>query len=143
MKKLTLYTDGASRGNPGDAGIGIVIIDEEGNVVKEISDYIGQTTNNIAEYKALIAGLKEALEMECEEVNVFTDSELMVKQIQGEYQVKNEGLKPLYKEVFELIKEFKKFSICHVRREMNKRADELANEGIDLAISEDEIEVDF
>lgn len=143
MKKLTLYTDGASRGNPGDAGIGIVIIDEEGNIVKEISDYIGQTTNNIAEYKALITGLKEAAELKCEEVSVFTDSELMVKQILGEYQIKNEGIKPLYKEVFELIKEFKKFTITHIKREHNKRADQLANEGIDLALSEDEIEVDY
>ncbi|ADL07698.1 ribonuclease HI family protein [Thermosediminibacter oceani] len=142
MRRLTVYTDGASRGNPGDAGIGIVILDENGNTLKEISDYIGQTTNNIAEYTALVTALKEALEMGCEEIGIFSDSELMVKQINGEYQIKNEGIKRLYAQAMELLKEFKRFSISHIRREQNKRADELANEGIDLAVSEEEI-IDF
>ncbi|TYP54958.1 ribonuclease HI family protein [Thermosediminibacter litoriperuensis] len=139
MKRLTVYTDGASRGNPGDAGIGIVMLDENGNTLKEVSDYIGQTTNNIAEYTALVTALKEALEMGCEEIDIFSDSELMVKQINGEYQIKNEGIKRLHTQVMGLLKEFKKFSINHIRREQNKRADELANEGIDLAVSEEEI----
>lgn len=139
MERLKVYVDGASRGNPGDAGIGIVMLDENGNVVKEMSDYIGQTTNNIAEYTALITALKEALEMGCEEIEVFSDSELMVKQINGQYQIKNEGIKRLYSQVVQLMKEFRSFSINHVRREYNKRADELANEGIDLALGDEEV----
>ncbi|MDK2877939.1 MAG: ribonuclease [Thermoanaerobacteraceae bacterium] len=141
MRKITVFTDGASRGNPGDAGIGIVFIDESGGVVKEISDYIGQTTNNIAEYTALIRALNEAIEMNCDEIDIITDSELMVKQIKGEYQVKNEGIKNLYKQVQDFLKEFKSYSITHVRREQNKRADELANRGIDEALDEEEIEL--
>lgn len=139
MERLKVYVDGASRGNPGDAGIGIVMLDENGNVVKEMSDYIGQTTNNIAEYTALITALKEALEMGCEEIEVFSDSELMVKQINGQYQIKNEGIKRLYSQVVQLMKEFRSFSINHVRREYNKRADELANEGIDMALGDEEV----
>lgn len=139
MKRLKIYVDGASRGNPGDAGIGIVMLDEGGNVVKEICDYIGQTTNNIAEYTALVTAMKEAIEVGCEEIEVFSDSELMVKQIKGEYQIKNEGLKRLYSQVSQLMKEFRSFSINHVKREFNKRADELANEGIDMALGEEEV----
>lgn len=142
MSRLTVYTDGASRGNPGNAGIGIVFIDENNNVIKEINDYIGETTNNIAEYTALVTALREALEMQCDEIKVFSDSELMVKQINKEYQVKNKGLKPLYEEVCSLINEFKSFTIQHIRREHNKRADELANRGIDEAIDEEDIEFD-
>lgn len=138
MNKVTVYTDGASRGNPGHAGIGVVIIDSQGNLLKEISDYIGETTNNIAEYTALLTALKEVQEMEYDEVEVVSDSELMVKQIKGEYQVKNVGLKRLYDQVKEIIKGFKSFSIRHVRRGGNKRADELANQGIDYAIDDDE-----
>ena len=138
MSKVIAYTDGASRGNPGDAGIGILLVDEKDNVIKEISDYIGQTTNNIAEYTALVKALKEALEMNFEGIEVISDSELMVKQINGEYKVKNEGLKPLYKEACELLKEFKSFTVRHVRREYNKKADELANRGIDEALDEEE-----
>nr|PZN05566.1 MAG: ribonuclease H [Bacillota bacterium] len=139
MKRLKIYVDGASRGNPGDAGIGIVMLNEDGNVVKEICDYIGQTTNNIAEYTALVTAMKEAIEVGCEEIEVFSDSELMVKQIKGEYQIKNEGLKRLYSQVSQLMKEFRSFSINHVKREFNKRADELANEGIDMALGEEEV----
>lgn len=141
MKKITAYTDGASRGNPGDAGIGIVFVDENGNVVREIAEYIGQTTNNIAEYTALITALKEAVEMGYEVIEIVSDSELMVKQLNGEYQVKNEGIKPLHKEAGELLKEFKQYSIRHVRREQNKRADELANQGINEALDEQEIDI--
>jgi ribonuclease HI len=141
MKRITAYTDGASRGNPGDAGIGIVFVDENGNVIREIAEYIGQTTNNIAEYTALITALKEAVEMGYEVIEIVSDSELMVKQLNGEYQVKNEGIKPLHKEASELLKEFKQYSIRHVRREQNKRADELANQGINEALDEQEIDI--
>ena len=115
MSKATAYTDGASRGNPGNAGIGILFVDEKGDIIKEICEYIGQTTNNIAEYTAMVTALKEAIEMNFEEIEIISDSELMVKQINGEYQVKNEGLKPLYKEACELLKEFKKYTVRHVR----------------------------
>ncbi|WP_213975801.1 ribonuclease HI family protein [Tepidanaerobacter acetatoxydans] len=136
MSKVIAYTDGASRGNPGNAGIGVLLMDENQNVIKEISEYIGETTNNIAEYTAMITALKEALEMDCDEIEVISDSELMVKQINKEYQVKNEGLKPLYKEICKLLEEFKSYTVRHVRRENNKRADELANRGIDEALDE-------
>lgn len=134
MKKIIAYTDGASRGNPGKAGIGIALFNEEGEMIKEISDYIGETTNNIAEYTALVVALKAALEMECEEIELVLDSELIVKQIKGEYRVKNQGLKPLYQEAVKLLDQFKSYSIRHVRRENNKKADKLANRGIDEAI---------
>ena len=137
MSKVIVYTDGASRGNPGHPGIGIVFMDEKGNVVKEISEYIGETTNNIAEYTALVTALKEAVEMNFEEIEVISDSELMVKQINGEYQVKNQGLKPLYSEACRLLKEFKNYYVRHVGREQNKRADALANQGIDDALDEE------
>ncbi len=136
MSKVIAYTDGASRGNPGNAGIGILLVDENDNIIKEISDYIGQTTNNIAEYTAMLTALKEALEMNFEEIEVISDSELMVKQINGEYQVKNEGIKPLYKEDCELLKGFKNFTVRHDRREQNKEVDKLANLGIDEALDE-------
>lgn len=117
------------------------MVDENDNIIKEISDYIGQTTNNIAEYTAMLTALKEALEMNFEEIEVISDSELMVKQINGEYQVKNEGIKPLYKEACELLKGFKNFTVRHVRREQNKEADKLANLGIDEALDEEEIDI--
>ncbi len=137
MSKVIVYTDGASRGNPGHAGIGIVFVDEKGNVVKEISEYIGETTNNIAEYTAFVTALENALEMNFDEIEVIADSELMVKQINGEYQVKNQGLKPLYTRACELLREFKNYTVRHVRREHNKKADELANRGIDEALDEE------
>jgi ribonuclease HI len=127
---IQIFTDGAARGNPGPAGIGIVIRNEK-EVLLEVSDYIGKTTNNVAEYMALIRGLEEAIDLGEKNVEVFCDSELMVKQINGEYRVKNEGLIPLYNQVKSLIKQFKHFSINHTPREENKLADKLANRGID------------
>ena len=128
---IKIFTDGAARGNPGPAGIGVVIKNEDDETLLEISDYIGETTNNVAEYIALIRGLEEALDMDIDKVEVICDSELLVKQIMGEYRVKNEGLLPLYNNVTGLIKRFKSFSLNHVRRENNKLADQLANQGID------------
>ncbi len=136
MSKIIAYTDGASRGNPGDAGIGILFVDEQDNVVKEIHEYIGKATNNVAEYTAMLKALKVALEMNFREIDIISDSELMVKQIKGEYKVKNEGLKPLYRKACKLLKGFRNFTFQHVRREHNKRADELANRGIDEAFCE-------
>ncbi|MFA4967106.1 MAG: ribonuclease HI family protein [Candidatus Margulisiibacteriota bacterium] len=128
--KVEVFCDGASRNNPGESGIGIVI-KSGGKVLLEVSDYIGQTTNNIAEYMALIRGLEEALLLGAREAAFFCDSELLVKQINGEYKVKNEGLKPLHLHAKKLISKFKKFEINHTRRENNAHADELANKGID------------
>ena len=129
--KLIAYTDGASRGNPGQAGIGVAIYNEKNEKLKSISQYIGEATNNVAEYKALISALQASQELGAEEIEVFTDSELMVKQIKGEYRVKNEGLKPLFNEAKELIKTFTTVKVTHVRRELNKEADKLANIAID------------
>jgi ribonuclease HI len=127
---VQIFTDGAARGNPGPAGIGVVIRTDK-EVLLEVADYIGKTTNNVAEYMALIRGLEEAIDMGERSAEVFADSELIVKQVLGEYQVKNEGLAPLYYNVKSLIKKFKHFSINHVPREENEHADKLSNKGID------------
>jgi ribonuclease HI len=129
-RKVTVHIDGAARGNPGEAGIGVVIKSGK-ETVKKIAAYIGSTTNNIAEYTALIRGLEETLILGYKEADFISDSELLVKQINGEYRVKNEGLKPLYLRTQELIKKLKHFSIKHTYREKNKEADNLANKGID------------
>lgn len=129
-QKFEVYIDGAARGNPGEAGVGIVI--KQGNkILFEVGSYIGKTTNNIAEYMALIRGLEEAIIMGGEDVKIMSDSELLVKQIKGEYKVKNQGLKPLYFHAKELTKKLKSFEIEHAYREENKHADKLANQGID------------
>lgn len=130
MSKYIIYTDGASKGNPGDAGIGVIISTDDGTPVREIAEYIGKTTNNVAEYKALIRGLQECLELGAIEVEICTDSELLERQITGIYKVKSENLKPLYAEVMSILGYFKRVSISHVLREFNKRADQLANEGV-------------
>ncbi|AOY77521.1 ribonuclease HI family protein [Clostridium formicaceticum] len=129
--EVVIYTDGGSRGNPGEAGIGIVIQDVEGNTLKEISQYIGNQTNNVAEYKALSRGLEAALDMGATGVKCYLDSELVTKQIKGEYKVKNEGMITMYNMVMPLVKKFSKFHIEHVRREHNKKADALANKAMD------------
>lgn len=128
---LVIHTDGASRGNPGDSGIGIVMMTVDGDVVKEFGRYIGTTTNNVAEYSALIEALRAAHGLGVENVSVRSDSELMVKQILGEYKVRHDGLQPLFVEARRLFLRFRNWSIAHVTREQNKRADELANLSID------------
>ncbi len=126
-----LYTDGASRGNPGHASIGVYICDSENNSIKEISKYIGKQTNNYAEYSALIEGLKACLDNNITSINVFMDSELIVKQLKGEYKVKNENLIPLYQQVTCLKSKFTQITFKHVQRENNKKADKLANIALD------------
>ncbi len=123
-----LYTDGASKGNPGDAGIGFVI-KKDNFPIEEVSKYIGKTTNNVAEYTAFIEGLKRLQKLGIDEVCVFSDSELMVKQVNGIYSVKNEQLKKLYLEAKNLIKNFKKFKLTHIPREKNTEADRLSKQG--------------
>src|SRR5262249_18399279 len=124
--KLKAYIDGGSRGNPGEAGIGVYFPD-----VVRIAEFLGTGTNNFAEYSALLAALRFAVFSRCEELEVFADSELVVKQIKGEYQVKNEGIRPLYDSALRWIKLIPTFSISHVRRENNKEADKLANLAMD------------
>ena len=140
MKKINVFTDGASRGNPGLASIGIVIRDESGNEIKTHKEFIGETTNNFAEYTALVKSLKllKDLNGSYDEINFFCDSELVVKQIKGIYKIKHKDLIKLSLEFWKEIKSLnKKFSIKHVPRAENKRADELANEALDENRSND------
>lgn len=130
MKKLIIYTDGASKGNPGDAGIGVIITAEDGSVLKEIGEYIGKTTNNVAEYSALVRGLEEAIKLGATSVELSTDSELMARQLAGIYKVKSPNIKPLFEQAVSLLRSFSNISMTHVVREYNKRADQLANEGV-------------
>ncbi len=127
--QVTLYVDGASKGNPGRSGIG-VRIESNGELILESSDYIGETTNNSAEYQALIRGLEMAKEVGASLVDVVSDSELMVKQLNGLYRVKTQSLKPLYDKAIKLSGGFDGFRIRHVDRSKNQEADRLANEGI-------------
>jgi ribonuclease HI len=133
-RHLKLYTDGAARGNPGPAGAGAVLSDAQGSVVEELCEYLGEATNNVAEYRALLLGLKKALDLGVEEIDVLADSELMVRQLLGRYRVKNEGLRPLFQEAMGLLKKFKKYSISHIDREENSAADRMANRAIDEGI---------
>lgn len=129
MTELTLFIDGASRGNPGPAGIGIRI-EADGEFFTEHCEYIGCTTNNVAEYRALIKGLEIAAEFKANRVTVFSDSELVVRQMNGAYKVKSGGLLPLYQTAQTQSRTFDGFQVKHVRREQNKEADQLANRGI-------------
>ncbi len=127
--KVILYSDGASKGNPGDAGIGVVITNESGEVLYEVGEYIGNATNNEAEYQALLRGLKEASKLG-ESIEICMDSELLTRQLTGVYKVKADNLKPLHRKAINMLRGFTNVRISHIRREFNKRADELANEGV-------------
>jgi len=131
MKTFIIHSDGGARGNPGPAAIGAVIAAADGSEIQYISKTIGETTNNQAEYQAIIAGLEKALEMGAEEAQCFLDSELVVKQLNREYKVKNKELAPLFVKVFNLSHQFKKVSFTHIFREANKEADRLVNEALD------------
>lgn len=128
---FTLRTDGAARGNPGPAGIGVILEDPGGVVVAELAEGIGWATNNVAEYRALLAGLELARTSGVGELVVFSDSLLLVQQMKGEFRVKHKGLKPLYEKARELVSEFDRVRFEAVRRELNAGADALANQGID------------
>jgi ribonuclease HI len=132
-KKLTIYTDGGARNNPGPAGIGAVLLSENGDEVASISEYIGEATNNQSEYKAVIAALKKAKELGAEELECFLDSELIVKQLSREYKVKNKDLAPLFVQIHNASLGFKKITFKHVTRDKNKEADRLVNLAIDKA----------
>lgn len=124
MKQAVFYSDGASMGNPGRSGIGVYL--KSGGQSLEVSEYIGIQTNNVAEYAALVRGLEEAGNIKAEDVSAYLDSELLVKQIKGQYRVKNKGLLPYYEKAARLIRSFKKFSITHIPRDRNKKADRLS-----------------
>lgn len=133
-KNFFIYIDGAARGNPGDAGIGIVINDSQGKQIKRLYKYIGPATNNIAEYTALVYGLQEALILGLKDVVVHSDSELLVKQLSSEYRVKNANLKPYYEQFLHLRTAFHRLEVKQISREENKETDKLANCAIDSRI---------
>ncbi len=126
---LEIAVDGACSGNPGRAGIGVVI-KQNGAVVKEIARPIGEATNNIAEYSALICALQEAVVMKAKTIKIFTDSELVYKQVLGEYKIKNETLKGLWEQVKQLEAAFESVELIHVLREKNQEADRLATSSL-------------
>ena len=128
-----LWSDGAARGNPGPAGIGAIIKRPDGQVLATCSEAYGQSTNNAAEYAALLMGLRRALALGLRRVEIRADSELLIKQLGGDYRVKNAALKPLYEEAQNLRQQFEWTRLRHVRREFNSEADRLANQGIDGA----------
>lgn len=131
VSKVRAWVDGGSRGNPGPAGYGAHLEDEKGHLIAEKSGYIGIATNNVAEYQGLLAALRGALELGARDVEVFADSELMVRQMNGRYQVKNEGLKRLFAQAKILAERIPRLVIKHVPRAQNRKADKLANEAMD------------
>jgi ribonuclease HI len=136
MTKGRLHVDGGARGNPGPAGIGVVLTDGSGKVVAEIAQGIGITTNNVAEYRALISGLELALEQGVTDVEVLMDSELVVSQVRGEWKIKNERLRALAVKARILMGRFDSASLEHVPRARNADADRLANQGMDQSMVE-------
>lgn len=131
--RASLYTDGGARGNPGPAGIGVVLRDQHGEVIGEIARGIGEATNNVAEYEALIAGLELAQDQGVTEIEIYMDSELVVSQLLGKWKIKKDTLRPLAVKARSLMNRFATCEIKHVRRELNADADRLANQGMDAA----------
>jgi ribonuclease HI len=125
-----MYTDGACRGNPGPSGIGVVILKDD-KVIHEIAQYVGEGTNNVAEYAALLAGLDYCVKKKLSPLEILADSQLMIRQLSGQYKVKHPNIIPLFQKAKEYLSHLKVTGYTHVMREFNKRADELANEGID------------
>jgi ribonuclease HI len=129
-KRLIIYTDGASSGNPGRASIGAVIKDGQGRVISRISRGIGRATNNQAEYRAIIAAIEEAIKLGAGEVDIKSDSELVVKQLKGRYRVKKAALRSLYQKVVQLTGSLEAFSVTHIPRGQNREADKLAHRAL-------------
>ncbi len=129
----TAYTDGGSRGNPGPAGYGVRIEDGEGELLEELYEFLGTATNNVAEYRGLLAALRWARDHGLTSLRVRSDSELLVKQMKGVYRVKNPGLQPLHQEAQQLARQIGRVVFEHVRREQNAEADRLANKAMDEA----------
>ena len=133
--RVVVHVDGGSRGNPGPAAVAAVATDADGEPLGERKLYICEATNNVAEYRAVLLGLELARELGAEEVEVVNDSELIARQIGGEYKVKHAGLKPLFIEAMRELRGFHKWAVRPVRREENERADELVNEALDEALA--------
>ncbi len=133
MDAIVVHVDGGARGNPGPAAAAAVATTPDGEPLAERSAYIGEATNNVAEYRALLLGLELARELRAREIEVVNDSELAARQIGGEYKVKHAGLKPLFVETLAALREFERWSVRNVRREHNLRADELVNLELDRA----------
>jgi ribonuclease HI len=131
MSRVTVNVDGGSRGNPGPAAIGVVVRDGGGEVLEEVGETIGEATNNVAEYKALLRGIELAVAQGADEVELIGDSELVVRQVEGRYKVKNAGIKPLHGDVKQALTNFDSWSIRHVRRSENADADRLVNQALD------------
>lgn len=129
MKNIEIYIDGASKGNPGPSGIGVVVC-KDGETIKNVSNYIGEATNNIAEYTALIFGLREGIALNAQSISVNTDSQLLYRQIKKIYKIKNLNILKLYNQAVGLMSAFKDVSIKHIPREINKGADKLANKAL-------------
>ena len=130
-ERIMIYSDGAARGNPGPAGAGAVLIDSTGQIIERLGKYLGVQTNNYAEYLGLLLGVKRARDLGIPEVEIYADSELMIRQLGGRYQVKSPTLRPLYEEAIKVLKGFAKFKLVHVPREKNQEADEMSNRAID------------
>ena len=131
LQRVVVHVDGGARGNPGPAAVGAVATDSGGGLLAERSRYVGEATNNVAEYRAVLLGLELARELGASEVEVVNDSELISKQIGGQYKVKHAGLRPLFTETMRALREFDSWKVRSVRRESNERADQLVNEALD------------
>jgi ribonuclease HI len=138
--KLVIHIDGGARGNPGMAGAGVTFANDRGESLLEAGYYLGHTTNNVAEYTALLKALEAALALGADDVLIHCDSELLVRQINGEYRVRNETLKTLFDQASVMLRRIRQWKVRHVRREGNARADELANLAMDQ--QEDVVEID-
>lgn len=145
-EKITIYTDGGSRGNPGPAGVGIVILGDDGKVLKEISQYLGERTNNFAEYEAVILGLQTLKKLFNKEklkefyIETKLDSQLVARQLSGEYQIKEETLFPQFIKIHNMqVKDFSKIKFTYIPREQNKQADRLANEAMNNEAMDKEV----
>ena len=134
MMTVSLYCDGASRGNPGPSGAGVVLLDEKGEQIFELSRYLDNGTNNEAEYRALLRGLEAAADLGVKRVEIFLDSELVVRQLNGRYKVRNPRLQSLFDQAMSRLQRFDDYAIFHVGRELNQQADRLANEAIDRGL---------
>ncbi|MBN1391764.1 MAG: phosphoribosylglycinamide formyltransferase [Sedimentisphaerales bacterium] len=132
MEQITAYTDGGSRGNPGPAAAGFILAEPNGTPIQSRAFFLGETTNNVAEYTAIIKALESARQIGAKKLTVFSDSELLVKQVNGEYKVKSEQIRPLFRQTVDLVSEFEDCKVIHITRDKNQQADELVNQALNL-----------